>query len=259
MSNMIGIRLDDETDALLTIYMEKNGFKSKGLAVKHIVEERLAADAEYDHLEPLIARIEERVARVSSRGTKASLAALCLLSAKEDSGMAAKLDSMSSGKVFSYAWDMGGALMTHGERPDFYKAAKHSSLMRARERTDEEKFLGIVAEIDDARMAIALDDIDILPWFDAMNSYREVRDLIESSPEESSDEWLRAFRTYTEAKETLLSLLGKMYVWESEIDSLLRDEDMAFAHKRGWFDMSEDPIEMARRRRRARGLSDGTN
>lgn len=256
MSNMIGIRLDDETDALLSAYMENNGFKSKGLAVKNIVEERLAAEAEYDHLEPLIARIEERVARAASRGTKASLAALCLLSAKEDDAMAAKLGSMSAGKVFSYAWDMGGALMTHGERPDFYKAAKHSSLMRARERTTEEEFLSIVAEIDDARMAMALDDADVSSWFDAMNSYRKVRALIEGSPEDSSDEWIRAYRTYTEAKETLLGLLGKMFVGEAELDTLLYDEDMAFAHKRGWFDMSEDPIEMARRRRRAKGLSD---
>lgn len=259
MSNMIGIRLDDETDALLTAYMEKNGFKSKGLAVKSIVEERLAADAEYDHLEPLIARIEERVARASSRGTKASLAALCLLSAQEDENMAAKLESMSSGKVFSYAWDMGGALMTHGERPDFYKAAKHSSLMRARERADEEKFLASVAEIDDARMAMALDDANVSSWFGAMRSYRDVRDLIEGSPEDSSDEWLKAYRTYSDAKETLLGLLGKMEVGKPEVNTLLRDEKMVFSYNRGWFSLVEDPIEMARRRKRARGLSDDAN
>lgn len=253
MSNMIGIRLDDETDALLTAYMEKNGFKSKGLAVKSIVEERLAADAEYDHLEPLIARIEERVARVSSRGTKASLAALCLLSAKEDENMAAKLESMSSGKVFSYAWDMGGALMTHGERPDFYKAAKHSSLMRAREKTADEALLEAVTEIPTRKILMSLDDSDVSRWAEAMADYLEVRDLIEGNPEGSSDEWLRAYRTYSKATKVLFDILGEMEIETVGDTALLADEEMAFSYDGEWRDISSDLKEMAHRRMRLKG------
>lgn len=253
MSDVITLRLSKEGAALLEAYMEREGIDSRGKAVKRIVEERLASDAEYDALEPLVARLEERVARVSSRGTKASLAALCLLAAREDDAMGAKLGSMPAGKVFGYAWDMAGSLMSHGTRPDFYKAAKHSSLMRAREKSDDDERLHEVMGLPMESVVASLDHSDVDAWLEAASAYSDLRDLIEGNPEGSSDEWLRSYPSYCAARAAMLGILDLMEIESAADSGLIADEDMAFSYEEGWFDVSGDEDEKKRRAARLMG------
>ena len=127
MDNTITFRLSKEKLAQLEALAEKEGYASKGKAVKAIVEERLSLGEEYDYLGPLLDRIEERVVKEAWLGTKASLASLCLQSAMEDDAMKAKLDAMPADKVFDYAWGMAETLVARGDCPDcpdFYEAAK---------------------------------------------------------------------------------------------------------------------------------------
>lgn len=248
MSEVVTIRLTDEHAKMLDEMAEREGLRSKGQAAKQIVEEKLSAQAQADALEPFIDRIEERLARVASRGTKASIASLCLLSAWGDEAMSEKLDAMPAGKAFDYAWDMAGVLMSHGERPDFYKAAKRSFLMRARERVAEEEILSAVFLLDQARVIMALDDSDTSSWTDAARDYLAVRDVVERSPEDSSDEWLIAYRSYMGATKVLLGTLNRMGVLTvADMRELLEDEDMAFSYERGWFCLSCDADERMRR------------
>ena len=252
MDNVITLRLSKEKLTRLEAFMEKEGHASRGKAVKAIVEERLSLDEEYDRLEPLLDRIEDRVARAAQRGTKASLASLCFLTAREDKAMRAKLDAMPAGKIFGYAWDMAGALLTYGERPDFYKAAKHASLMRAREKTPDQELLATAASIPPMKVGMALDDADVKPWHDAMKDYLATRDLVEGWPAGSSDAWIVASQTYSKATKALLEILSRMNV-QSVIDLAPFEEGAkAFSYEREWFDLHENIFEANRRRRRAK-------
>ena len=252
MDNVITLRLSKERLARLETLMEKEGYATRGKAVKAIVEERLSHDEEYDHLSPLLDRIEERVARAANRGAKASLASLCLQSALEDEAMKAKLGTMHAGKVFGYAWDMAGALLTYGERPDFYKAAKRAYLMSAREKTSDQELLAAVAAISPMKIGMALDDIDVAPWHDAMKDYLATRDLVEGWPAGSSDVWIVASRTYYEATKILFGILNRMDIRTVLDLKVLEDGVKAFSYEKEWFTLHDDIFETGRRRKRAK-------
>lgn len=257
MSNVITLRLSDEAEARLDAYMEESGIASRGLAVKRIVEERLAAEAEADALEPLISRMEERLVRASSRGAKASIAALCLMCAERDDSMESKVSSLPAGAVFDFAWDMAGALMSHGSRPDFYRAAKMSSLIQAREEQDRKELVDAAASYGPTRMAMALDDKGALLWFGVLEDYDSaLMTLVD--PESTSDERFAASYKLTKAVKVMYDVLKSVELNSiGDVDALLGDEDMAFfGETQGWSYLSDDPDEEERRRERVRRLFD---
>lgn len=258
MAGTIGLRLCDEDCERLDAFMEREGIASRGLAVKRIVEERLAEEGERDSLEPLVRRIEERLAQASQRGTKASIAALCLLCAGEDEAMRAKLSAMPAGAAFDYAWDMAGVLMSHGSRPDFYRAAKASGVMQARERSEIDEVVAIAAGCGDMRMATALDGRDLRPWFEAKGEYDAVREIVEGRSPGTSDEWFAASRRYSGAVKKMADILANMGIRRAfDARERLGDLGMAYSHERGdWFNLLDDVGEAALRRRRAREVLD---
>lgn len=252
MSEVVTIRLADEHVKMLDEMAERDGYRSRGQAAKAIVEERLCAKAQADALEPLVERIEQRLARTASRGTKASIASLCLLSAWGDEAMSAKLDAMPAGRAFDFAWDMAGALMAHGSRPDFYKAAKSSALLRKGDEKRDAELVRCAFSFGEERLAEAVDDEMAEAWAEHAARYLETRGLIEGAGALSSEAQLGAWPAYAHSVGELARMLSEMLVFgPGDAEELLGDESLVFSREGSWH--VPDAAERARRESRGRG------
>lgn len=113
------VRLTDDQVKRIESYAEEQTGGNFSEAVRTLV----ALGLERDHISNIVSSvlkrslssIEERVARSSSRGTKASLASLVLLS------------QMNAGaESFDWAWKASGKIIKPGSTPDYYVATRDS-------------------------------------------------------------------------------------------------------------------------------------
>lgn len=112
----IHIHLDDADEARLKDYQVSHGFRSPGLAAKDLLLKALESGGAIDALKPYLDHIEEEIIKASSRGTKASIAALAIASAAHDDALRSELDLLDSEGVFNWAWEAAGVIL----RPDWF-------------------------------------------------------------------------------------------------------------------------------------------
>lgn len=241
MQYQIAFKLDEKSIDALERYQIAKNLTSPSLAAKDLLLKALHKESDFSTIEPYLKEIEERIAKTSARGTKAALAVMCLQAAQYDKQMMDHLAQLNAGEVFSFAWDMAGSLVTAGQRPGYYKAAKSADFSTSKNLKKIEAIVELAAESDTLYILKSLDEKDIPQWFTAMKTFRECKPYLTINEADPSDEWITTLLNYRQALSDLSEILAKMDIYSTEdFSTRFLTNEWAYSNTQGWFKSDKD-------------------
>ena len=239
----VSIYLSNEECGALEDYAQKNalttsGRPSVGKAVKALVLSGIDGDYAMSAAKPIIdaiaERVEQRVTMVCSRGTRASLATLILLSLQKDHAPAAALDALNAEETYKAVWNMAGlTLQQDARKPSLYRTVSPALSKLYRSEQGKDALLDYMEKMDSTKVIYALDEGDISEWLKAMINYRLTTDTVTSRPRSMEERDIRAREIRRGARSTLLRILAEMGI-ETLEDAWHFQDGSAYSRDEGW-------------------------
>lgn len=239
----VTISVTDEQCERLRAYAERNGLvtagkPSAGLAAKRLALSALdgegTLDAALPYIDAIAERVEQRVTMVCSRGTRASLATLILLSLQKDHAPAAALDALNAEETYKAAWNMAGlTLKQDARKPSLYRTVSPALSKLYRSEQGKDALLDYMEEMDSTKVIYALDEGDISEWLKAMINYRLTADSVANRPRSMEERDIRAREIRRVARSTLLRILAEMGI-ETLEDTWHFQDGSAYSRDEGW-------------------------